>query len=98
MRDRFQQFMYGRYGMDQLNRFLSTAALVILIISLFARFPVLDIIVLVLLAWCYFRMFSRNTSKRYAENEKFLNFTSGFNYLLLNDTNKNYANYYYLFR
>lgn len=78
MRDRFQQFMYGRYGMDQLNRFLSTAALVILIISLFARFPVLDIIVLVLLAWCYFRMFSRNTSKRYAENEKFLNFTSGF--------------------
>ncbi len=29
MRNRFQQFMYGRYGMDQLNRFLSTVALIV---------------------------------------------------------------------
>ena len=78
LRERFQQFMYGRYGMDQLNRFLSTAALVLLIITLFLRMPVLDIAALVLLAWCYFRMFSRNTSKRYVENEKFLGFTSRF--------------------
>ena len=76
MRDRFRQFMYGRYGMDQLNRFLSMLSLVVLVVSMFVRKPVLDIIVLVLLALCYFRMFSKNISKRYAENAKFLRMTS----------------------
>ena len=40
MRNRFQQFMYGRYGMDQLNRFLSTVALIILVVSMFIRRPI----------------------------------------------------------
>lgn len=78
MRNRFQEFMYGRYGTDQLSRFLSMAALVLLIISLFVHIPIIYIAALAILAWSYFRMFSRNTSKRYVENEKFLSFISRF--------------------
>ena len=67
MRNRFQQFMYGRYGMDQLNRFLSTVALIILVVSMFIRRPIVEIVALALLFWCYYRMFSKNISKRAAE-------------------------------
>ncbi|MCD7981014.1 MAG: zinc-ribbon domain-containing protein [Clostridiales bacterium] len=78
MRDRFQNFMYGRYGSDQLNRFLSLLALILLIVNLFVHVSFLWIAALVLLAWTYFRMFSRNTSKRAVENDRFLDFTSRF--------------------
>ena len=77
MRNRFQQFMYGRYGMDQLNRFLSTVALIILVVSMFIRRPIVEIVALALLFWCYYRMFSKNISKRYAENQKYLKMTAG---------------------
>ena len=78
MRNRFQDFMYGRYGNDQLNQFLSVAALVVLIVNLFVKVPFLWLGALALLIWTYFRMFSRNTSKRYAENERFLSLISRF--------------------
>lgn len=78
MRNRFQDFMYGRYGNDQLNQFLSVAALVVLIVNLFVKIPFLWLGALALLIWTYFRMFSRNTSRRYAENERFLSLISRF--------------------
>ena len=70
MRNRFQQFMYGRYGMDQLNRFLSTVALIILVVSMFIRRPIVEIVALALLFWCYYRMFSKNISKKFLEIKK----------------------------
>lgn len=78
MRNRFQDFMYGRYGNDQLNQFLSIIALVVLVVNLFVRIPFLWLGALALLIWTYFRMLSRNTSRRYAENERFLGFISRF--------------------
>lgn len=66
-----QNFMRGRYGVDQLNFFLLVVAIVIsLVVSLF-RLPFwwLSLVFLVL---CYFRMFSRNVYKRAGENTKFL--------------------------
>ena len=70
MRNRFQQFMYGRYGMDQLNRFLSTVALIVLVVSIFVRRPIVEIVALALLFWCYYRMFSRKRIKACRENQK----------------------------
>ena len=70
MRNRFQQFMYGRYGMDQLNRFLSTVALIVLVVSIFVRRPIVEIVALALLFWCYYRMFSKNISKKFLEIKK----------------------------
>ena len=63
--------------MDQLNRFLSTVALIILVVSMFIRRPIVEIVALALLFWCYYRMFSKNISKRYAENQKYLKMTAG---------------------
>ena len=72
MRERFYRFMAGRYGTDQLNRFLSIAAMVAVVLNLFLRSPLLWIISVALLVAVYFRTFSRNLQRRRAENEKYL--------------------------
>ncbi len=38
MREKFRQFMIGRYGTDGLNQFLSMSSIVMLLISLLTRF------------------------------------------------------------
>ena len=79
MRNRFQDFMYGRYGSDQLSRFTCIVALIVLVVGWFVPFSgIMTIIALVLLVISYFRMFSRDISKRSLENEKFLDITSRF--------------------
>ncbi|MCD8046277.1 MAG: zinc-ribbon domain-containing protein [Clostridiales bacterium] len=78
MRNRLQDFMYGRYGNDQLNQFLSLVALVLIIINLFVKNQILWIVALIFLVLTYFRMLSRNTGKRSAENDRFLDITSRF--------------------
>ena len=77
MRDRFQRFMTGRYGADELSKLLSGAAVGCLAAAMFAgALPPLFIfywIGLGLIVYSWYRMFSRNTAKRYEENQKFLN-------------------------
>ena len=75
MRERMERFMAGRYGMDQLNRFLNMVSLIVLIVSMFVRIPIIFYIAVALLIWTYFRTFSRNVGKRYEENERFLRVT-----------------------
>lgn len=65
--------MQGRYGIDDLGRFLSMALMVLIVLSMFLRSYFLNSLVMVGLIYCYYRMFSKNISKRYAENQKFLN-------------------------
>lgn len=76
LRQQFQRFMIGRYGMDQFGRFLSSVLLALIIFNLLipAALPsrilwALEWIVLIIL---YARMFSKNINKRYQENEAFL--------------------------
>ena len=73
-KDKFARFMYGRYGMDQLSRNLSLICLVLLVITMFSRSNVLYAIALAGIIYTYFRVFSRNISKRSKENEKYLYF------------------------
>ena len=72
MKERFMRFMAGRYGSDQLNRFLSMAALVLIVLNLLFRSVLLWILALVALICCYVRMFSRNLEKRRVENARYL--------------------------
>lgn len=72
MRQKLARFMEGRNGMDELARAESVLVLVTLILSLF--FWPLDILAIVLLVHMYFRVFSRNLTKRYEENQKWVNF------------------------
>lgn len=64
--------MYGRYGLDQLSRLLMYAALAMLVITLFWHNPIVYFLALALMVYTYFRMFSKNISKRYSENQAYL--------------------------
>ena len=67
----FQRFMSGRYGSDQFSMFLSISALVLLVLGMFVS-GILYYVGLIVLIYSYFRMFSRNIQKRYAENQWYL--------------------------
>ena len=71
MREKFRQFMIGRYGTDGLNQFLSIASLVLLLIAIVSRINLFTWLGVALLVFCYYRTFSRNISKRTEENYKF---------------------------
>ena len=84
MRDKLYRFMAGRYGTDQLNRFLSILALVLVVLNLFVRSPVLWLLAVIALVLTYVRTFSRNMEKRRAENAKYLQLTERFRSALRN--------------
>lgn len=71
MRESFARFMVGRYGMDDFGKFLVYFSLALMIISLFFPNSIIYWLALVMLIYAYFRMFSRNTNKRYRENLKY---------------------------
>lgn len=73
MKRRFMEFMNGRYGADQLSKFMLGVCLVCLVLNYFTRHRILYLLALVVLGLCYFRMFSRDYAKRSAENQKYLN-------------------------
>lgn len=70
-RKRLEQFMMGRYGVDSFSHFINACVLVLLIFQLFLRRRGLYFFILLLLAYNYFRIFSRNRSARYRENERY---------------------------
>lgn len=81
---KFYIFMQGRYGSDQLNRFLSGLLFFTVILSLFARrlAPAFLFINLLIIVLVYFRTFSKNLYKRSQENQKFLQATYKFRVFL----------------
>ena len=70
------RFMAGRYGTDKLNMWILGAGVVLCLISVFIRFPPVNLaltaVSYILMIWAIFRTFSRNTYKRYRENRRFL--------------------------
>lgn len=71
-----QRLMYGRYGTDKLNTVILVAGLIATVVGSFVpNHSVRALLTLIsygLLGWSLFRMFSRNTHKRYLENRRFL--------------------------
>ena len=92
MRERFQRFMYGRYGTDEFSRVLVGITMVCFVLTWFTG-GILETVIY-FLGWmsciyAYVRMFSRNHGKRWAENQKYLSFK---NRMLGNiNRQKNYA-------
>ena len=73
MKEKLYRFMQGRYGTDQLNRFIMILTVVLLVISMFGlRF--LYVPGLLLLIYAYFRMLSKNLYKRRAENAVYMRY------------------------
>ncbi len=77
MRQRWQRFMSGRYGHDQLNFYLLILDVILLFVSSifygsFGRY--IQPLVWLLLLYVYFRMLSKNLTKRREEYGKFVRF------------------------
>lgn len=68
--------MYGRYGTDKLNMFLVIMLLVFAVGNFSVRNEYFSMVFtsweFLLIFLIYYRMFSKNISKRYAENQKYL--------------------------
>lgn len=79
---RFMQGRYGAYGVDALTKFLMAAGLSVMFISSAFGERTISLACYALgwaaVIYCYFRLFSKNVTKRYAENQAFLSRTSTF--------------------
>lgn len=57
MRGKLQQFMMGRYGVDQFARFLNFSVIILLVISMLTRLGILYLLALALMVYSYYRIF-----------------------------------------
>ena len=64
--------MRGRYGNDKLNTFIWIIAGLLYLINLFARSPILVIVILLVIVLAVFRALSTNVTKRLYENNRFI--------------------------
>lgn len=69
--------MQGRNGVDQFARFTMGVALAAIVLTLFTGTrsgigAFLDLFGMAAIVYTYFRIFSKNISKRYQENQKYL--------------------------
>lgn len=80
MREKFIRFMQGRNGVDQLSRFTMGVAFVSIILAIFAGSgsligSLLDTLGLLAIVYTYYRILSKDLSKRCQENQKYLQTT-----------------------
>ena len=68
----------GRYGMDELGRFMLIAAAALFVLDIFLNIRLLWVAAVLLLILVYSRAFSRFYDKRRAENMKYLEMKSRF--------------------
>ena len=69
---KFQVFMQGRYGRDELSNVLTIAVIVFLVLSLFPPLRFFVYVALAILIWSTYRMFSRNRAAREKERDAWL--------------------------
>lgn len=67
-----RNFMQGRHGNDGLNIALMVVYLVLAITAQIARLPVLSYIAAIFVVLAFFRMLSRDNTRRYRENAWFM--------------------------
>lgn len=73
---RMQEFAYGRYGYDELSRFLYALMFIFTLLSFIPNCSFFLLLSFASLVYVTFRAMSRNTAKRSLENEKYLRLTS----------------------
>lgn len=91
------RFMYGRYGVDQMFRGLSVVYLILWAVRLvigvltdwYTLYYILQIVMIAMFVWLFFRVFSRNIDARRRENEKYCAFVNKIG--IKKNTSYNYA-------
>lgn len=76
--NKIQKFMYGRYGIDELYKFLFGIYILILILNLFIDSSYLVILELIIIFIMFYRSFSKKIYKRSNENQKYLKYKKRF--------------------
>lgn len=66
------QFMYGRYGIDDLYKFNLILYFILIIIDIFVNSKILSIIELMIATNIFYRVLSKNKYQRTRENELYL--------------------------
>lgn len=77
MREKWEEWMKGRYGTDAFSNFLARFAVVLALIALIFHRQIFSAIALAFLVYSLFRIFSRNLSQRALENRRYLLKTQG---------------------
>lgn len=72
MREKLYRFMQGRYGTDKLNQFLFYLELILLVLSLFRKNIVINILFYISIIIYLARALSKNYVARSIENQKFI--------------------------
>ena len=75
IKTQFQKFMIGRYGVDKLSSLLLYGGLAFIILFNLLNWPIGGLLGWAAILVSYYRIFSRNRTKRYQENLKYLTFT-----------------------
>lgn len=73
MNNKIRNFMYGRYGIDDLYKLLLIICFILLVINMFLNNNIIRIIELLLIFIILYRSLSKNISRRKKENDKYLN-------------------------
>ena len=72
--EKLQKFMYGRYGVDELYKFLFGLYILTFIINIFLNNILLEVLGLLIVLFTFYRVFSKNIYARNKENRAFLQF------------------------
>ena len=72
LKEKLIRFMYGRYGVDSLGKFLIALAFITILLANIMDSGIFSLLSWFFIIYAYFRMFSRNVYKRSAENQTFL--------------------------
>ena len=72
LRQKFANFMNGRYGIDHLYMFLFSLYFILVIINIFVNHFIITILELVIVIIMFYRMFSKKIYKRSREEEAYL--------------------------
>lgn len=76
MMEKLRQFMVGRYGVDQLSMGLNVLFFVLIVLGMIFNTGIFTLLAFIVMIYNYFRMFSKNFSKRYNENRIYTNMMS----------------------
>lgn len=69
---KFMMFMQGRYGIDEFYNCLLVVYLILFIVNCFVHSTALSTLILLVIIYTFFRVFSKNISARQKENAKYL--------------------------
>ena len=70
MKEKFQRFMTGRYGVDELGKYSLYLTIALLVLGLFVRSRFLNGVTFLIVLLLYFRMFSKNYAHSHVHNKR----------------------------